>query len=495
MTSEFIMLLLSLTSFRARPSHPEMCGLVLRGDITRAIQVGRSALDRAVGQDNVQIGQLLGRCLLAAGRDEDADQLFRRQALIYQEISRAHVRWFSNLDQGILQLHLNRPGRAAEALCAVADDSRAPVDLRVEAMVGAAVALHRAGECASAWKSIEAARRCAAESGGMLTRLIECVALELSALQHERDLESLNDHALHASYRTGISELSPFEQVRRRLAAVAVEFSDEAPLVAQRLRHLAELPPLQSPPTEAAAHMLKGLAWIRGQQLSGFETAQRIESALMLIARGAFTAAADIIALYTANETQARCHRHALDLHFCMFKLHLSQGRSAEALRWYRLHSQETVLALRSQAARRMLNSYLGTAHTNAVAPDDPDRNRLPLRYRRAYQYIVENLHDENLSVSQVSTHLGVTVRSLQLAFRTHLGLSPGELIRHRRMERIREELCSHAGQRDLVAVAHRWGIKSRSTLATSYRDRFAESPMQTLHGRAGTPTSGTGLA
>jgi AraC-like DNA-binding protein len=276
---------------------------------------------------------------------------------------------------------------------------------------------------------------------------------------------------------------------------VAVEFSDEAPLVAQRLRHLAELPPLQSPPTEAAAHMLKGLACIRGQQLSGFETAQRIESALMLIARGAFTAAADIIALYTANETQARCHRHALDLHFCMFKLHLSQGRSAEALRWYRLHSQETVLALRSQAARRMLNSYLGTAHTNAVAPDDPDRNRLPLRYRRAYQYIVENLHDENLSVSQVSTHLGVTVRSLQLAFRTHLGLSPGELIRQRRMERIREELCSHAGQRDLVAVAHRWGIKSRSTLATSYRDRFAESPMQTLHGRAGTPTSGTGLA
>jgi AraC-like DNA-binding protein len=492
------MLLLSLTSHRTRPSHPEMCGLVLRGDVTRAIQVGRGVLDRTpvhAALDAAQIGQLLGRCLLAAGRDEDAEELFRRQTRLYQEVSRAHVRWFTGLDQGLLQLQLNRPGRAAEALCAVADDSRAPLELRVEAMVGAAVALHRAGECTSAWQSLEAARRlCAAQPGATLARLVECIALELSALQHERDLDSLNDHAMCGSYRTGIGELPTPEFVRRQLQAAAREFADDAPLVAHRLSQLAGLSPTDAAGVEAAAHLLDGLAWVRTRQLSGFEAALRIESALMLIARGAVNAAAEVLAPHTGNETQARCSRHALDLHYCLSKLHLAQGRSAEALRWYRSHSQETVLALRSQAGRRMMNSYLGQAHANAASPDDTARTRLPLRYRRAYQYIIDNLHDENLSVKQVSTHLGVTERALQMAFRTHLGLTPAELIRTRRMERIREDLCTNAGEHDLIDLAHRWGIKSRSTLANSYRGRFAETPMQTLRGGAGAGTSMAGM-
>jgi len=484
------MLLLSLTSRRAQPSHPEMSGLVLRGEVTRAIQVGRGVLDRVPAQgsalDNAQIGQLLGRCLLAVGRDEDAEELFRRLTRNYQEVSRAHVRWLTGLDQGALQLQLNRPGRAAEALCAVADDSRTPLDLRVEAMVGAAVALHRAGECASAWQSIDAARRlCATHPRTYLTRLVDCIALELSALQHERDLEALNDHAMCASYRVTGGELPSFDQVRQELKAAAREFTDEAPLVAHRLSHLAGLTSPEAAAVDASAHLLEGLAWVRARQLSGFEAALRIESALMLIARGAVNTAAEVIAPHTGNETQARCSRHALDLHYCLSKLHVAQGRAAEALRWYRSHSQETVLALRSQAGRRMMNSYLGQAHANTASPDDTARTRLPLRYRRAYQYIIENLHDENLSVKQVSTHLGVTERALQMAFRTHLGLTPAELIRTRRMERIREDLCSNAGQHDLIDLAHRWGIKSRSTLANSYRDRFAETPMQTLRGGA----------
>ena len=484
------MLLLSLTSHRTRSSHPEMSGLVLRGEVTRAIPVGRGALDRTPSQgkalDNAQIGQLLGRCLLAAGRDEDAEELFRRQTHIYQEVSRAHVRWFTGLDQGMLQLHLNRPGRAAEALCAVADDSHASADLRIEGMVGAAVALHRAGECASAWQSLDAARRlCASHPGLSMARLVECIALELSALQHERDLEALNDHAMCGSYRASIGDLPALDVVRRSLKLAAREFADEAPLVAHRLSHLAELSSVEASTVDASAHLLEGIAWVRARQLSGFEAALRIESALMLIARGASSAAAEVIAPHTGNETHARCSRHALDLHYCMSKLHMSQGRSADALRWYRSHSQETVLALRSQAGRRMMNSYLGHAHANAASADDTARTRLPLRYRRAYQYIIDNLHDENLSVKQVSTHLGVTERALQMAFRTHLGLTPAELIRTRRMERIREDLCTNAGEHDLIDLAHRWGIKSRSTLANSYRGRFAETPMQTLRGGA----------
>ena len=64
----------------------------------------------------------------------------------------------------------------------------------------------------------------------------------------------------------------------------------------------------------------------------------------------------------------------------------------------------------------------------------------LPLRYRRAYQYILEHLENRDLSVREVATHVDVTERALQMAFRTHLGMTPAELIRRRRIERIRKE-------------------------------------------------------
>jgi transcriptional regulator GlxA family with amidase domain len=117
---------------------------------------------------------------------------------------------------------------------------------------------------------------------------------------------------------------------------------------------------------------------------------------------------------------------------------------------------------------------------------------RLPLRYRRAYQYMMEHLSDENLSVRQVAAHIGVTERALQLAFRAHLGVTPAELIRTRRVENIHHELQGQAGDAGVLEVASRWGVKNRSTLVHNYRTRFDETPTQTLRGASeggGMPT------
>ena len=118
---------------------------------------------------------------------------------------------------------------------------------------------------------------------------------------------------------------------------------------------------------------------------------------------------------------------------------------------------------------------------------NDATKMRLPLRYRRAYQYIMEHLNDENMSVRQVAAHVDVTERALQLAFRTHLGMTPAELIRTRRMERIRDDLCQDTSGRGVREVAARWGITNRSTLSNSYRLHFDETPTQTLQGGART--------
>jgi transcriptional regulator GlxA family with amidase domain len=110
---------------------------------------------------------------------------------------------------------------------------------------------------------------------------------------------------------------------------------------------------------------------------------------------------------------------------------------------------------------------------------------RLPLRYRRAYRFIMERLGDSQLSIKQIAAHIDVTERALQMAFRKHLGMTPAELIRHHRMQGIRNDLCDGGGAGGVLKTAARWGMANRSTLAHGYRQLFAETPTATLRGRA----------
>ena len=53
-------------------------------------------------------------------------------------------------------------------------------------------------------------------------------------------------------------------------------------------------------------------------------------------------------------------------------------------------------------------------------------------------------------------------------------------------MERIRSELqaTGATGARvSILDVAGRWGVNNRSTLAQNYRQLYAETPFETLHG------------
>lgn len=114
--------------------------------------------------------------------------------------------------------------------------------------------------------------------------------------------------------------------------------------------------------------------------------------------------------------------------------------------------------------------------------PKDEIASRLPARYRRAYQFILANLHRADLSIKHVADNLGVTDRALQMAFRAHLGMSPSAVIRQCRMDRIHSDLATGSATRGTTTldVAQRWGVRSRSALAHSYRGAFGELPSQT---------------
>ena len=98
-----------------------------------------------------------------------------------------------------------------------------------------------------------------------------------------------------------------------------------------------------------------------------------------------------------------------------------------------------------------------------------------------AAEFIEANLA-EHLSLGAVARAAGVSVRTLQTAFRSELRTTATAYIRSRRLERARVDLTTADGrERTVTEVATRWGITHLGRFAAEYRARYGESPSQTL--------------
>jgi AraC-like DNA-binding protein len=165
---------------------------------------------------------------------------------------------------------------------------------------------------------------------------------------------------------------------------------------------------------------------------------------------------------------------------YCLAKLGELSGRADAYITHYRIYATQALMQVRRACAYVEVPSSIKQASNDI--PKDEIASRLPARYRRAYQFILANLHRADLSIKHVADNLGVTDRALQMAFRAHLGMSPSAVIRQCRMDRIHTDLASGSATRGTTTldVAQRWGVRSRSALAHSYRGAFGELPSQT---------------
>lgn len=481
---EMNVLLLALTCERVRSMDTHLVDMLMSGDLNGALRIGLERLERASSSRDVAhhaaLGQLLGRALLAADRAEDAEELFQRLPKTYESISRASVRWLSSLDQGALSLHLGRAGRAAEAWHLVAADESAPMPLRVEAMAGLAAALLRLGEHRQAVGALAEARRLAsqAELDGLNERL-QALEVELDARLRLTACEGLADYALSVTETRGDTETPQAACEELEAHAASQRWS----LVAHSLQSLRLL--LSGAAGTAAGRALvhAEIKWLREHGYAALESSLRIDAALTLLARDDAHGVMEVLGALAHSEQQSHRHRHALDVLYCVSRLHAIQGRHGDALRTYKEFARE---ALYRTARERAHLPRLRFLERQAQASEgDAAMFRLPLRYRRAYRYIIEHLADTQLSIKQVAAHIDVTERALQMAFRKHLGMTPAELIRHQRMQGIRNDLCDGAGSAGVLKTAARWGMANRSTLAQGYRQLFSETPTATLRGQA----------
>lgn len=112
-------------------------------------------------------------------------------------------------------------------------------------------------------------------------------------------------------------------------------------------------------------------------------------------------------------------------------------------------------------------------------------RLETPSRRRSAVRRIEEYLdaHPSGpLTVATLCGLAGVSERTLEYAFREHLGMTPIRFLKLRRLNWIRHELLEPAGKRAGVAdIARRAGIYDLGRFAADYRQLFGELPSETL--------------
>ena len=127
---------------------------------------------------------------------------------------------------------------------------------------------------------------------------------------------------------------------------------------------------------------------------------------------------------------------------------------------------------------------------------------RLALDRARSF---IEAHRDRPIAVPELCRAIRLSRRTLEYAFREHVGLSPRAYLAALRLDGVRRELVPSEPPIRIADVANRWGFWHLGQFAADYRRQFGELPSETLrrrrvagrtggrgHGGVG-PTTGAG--
>ncbi|WP_211298612.1 helix-turn-helix transcriptional regulator [Kineococcus rhizosphaerae] len=105
-----------------------------------------------------------------------------------------------------------------------------------------------------------------------------------------------------------------------------------------------------------------------------------------------------------------------------------------------------------------------------------------PATVRRAVAHVDAHAA-EPITLHDIAAAAGVGARALQLAFRTHLGVTPTAYLRRVRLENAHRELqaADPTGRATVAAIAARWGFVRPDRFARAYREAFGVAPSLSL--------------
>ncbi|AXT27158.1 AraC family transcriptional regulator [Ruegeria sp. AD91A] len=104
---------------------------------------------------------------------------------------------------------------------------------------------------------------------------------------------------------------------------------------------------------------------------------------------------------------------------------------------------------------------------------------------RQAEKFIAEQLQYIS-SITEIASHVGVSERTLQNAFRRVRGASPKLILNQSRLLRARDQLLNPDGPATVSAICNLCGIAHHGRFSKEYKKVFGESPVATLNARSG---------
>lgn len=104
----------------------------------------------------------------------------------------------------------------------------------------------------------------------------------------------------------------------------------------------------------------------------------------------------------------------------------------------------------------------------------------VPLRLQRAREFMQAHL-GEDLALDDIARHSGTSPRSLSRMCQVQYGLSPMQLLRDMRLDKIRQALLNASVDGNVSEAAMSWGYTHLGRFAAAYRRRFGEAPYETL--------------
>lgn len=123
----------------------------------------------------------------------------------------------------------------------------------------------------------------------------------------------------------------------------------------------------------------------------------------------------------------------------------------------------------------------LATDHTFRDALEAPPPPMRPASVKRVMD-AVQELPAEPYDANRLAAIAQVSLRTLQEAFRSNVGMSPMAYVHEVRLQRVHRQLRAAApGTTTVTQVAHAWGFVHLGRFARRYRERYGESPSQTL--------------
>jgi AraC-like DNA-binding protein len=466
----------SALAFDDTPS--DIASKVLDGQFLDAVRRVAQLADVDAGQPQPGYAQLqiYGDLELMLGRHEEAEETYRRaQRAIRQD--RDALRIASCRNTGWQAFFRNQFSVALSCFKRIGEEKSATTHQRLDSLVGATlVSFHLGCVQAACHRLGELATLAQAQPDRRWTYLVEALRRDLFAQHELHGSERLADHIY---WRSVITEFSATEAPARNGAPDGIAL----PLLAGRVEHLRHVVALANGQTSASEALKQYVSWSRTAGLRDYHRSLCLEITLAAIAGCATPLAEAMLDASGAATSQGSQHaRWYLDYLYCRAKIMQLQMRTQEFAQFYGRYALASIQHVRADSASMPTVAAVEAQTTRAVQHSDDVSARLPAKYRRAYRYLMDNLDQKDLSVREVASHVGVTERAMQAAFKNHLGLSPSELIRRQRMERIRDDLLDDdAPVSRVLDVANKWGVRHRSTLINGYRRVFAEAPSETM--------------